>query len=154
MISDSDAEVYEKYADELIRFASMLAGPSAAEDLVSDAMMRVFASPGWPQAANHRAYLYRAVMNESAMMARSARRRLMREQTTSAWARDTAEASLRSEVVEAVRSLSIRQRAVVFMTFWLDTSTDEIARNLELSVRTVQRDLESGVERMGRYLHE
>ncbi|HVM14687.1 MAG TPA: LytR C-terminal domain-containing protein [Egibacteraceae bacterium] len=41
-MDDGDGEVYEKYADELIRFATVLAGPSNARDVLADAVLRVF----------------------------------------------------------------------------------------------------------------
>jgi DNA-directed RNA polymerase specialized sigma24 family protein len=37
-------EIYEKHADELIRFASVLVGPSGAEDVLAGAMLRVLGS--------------------------------------------------------------------------------------------------------------
>jgi RNA polymerase sigma factor (sigma-70 family) len=154
MISNSDAEVYEKHADELIRFATILAGPFEAEDVVANAVVNVFASPSWQHARNQRAYLYRSVMREAAMLARGAHRRTAREQRVGAWAQDAPQVSLRPEVIDAMRSLSVRQRAVVFMTFWLDAPADEIALLLSVSSRTVQRDLATSYEKMGSYLDE
>ena len=55
MINLFDAEVYEKYADELVRFAPMLVGPTNAEDVVADAVLRVFGSPAWKAVTNRRA---------------------------------------------------------------------------------------------------
>jgi DNA-directed RNA polymerase specialized sigma24 family protein len=75
----SDAEAYEKYSDELMRFATMLVGPSNAEDVVADAVLRVFASLSWETVANRRAYLYRALIAEASSAGRSTRRRLLRE---------------------------------------------------------------------------
>ncbi len=66
----SDEEIYGKYAEELIRFATFLAGPSDAPDLLSEAMLKVLASKAWPTVGNHRAYLHRAVLNEARMLAR------------------------------------------------------------------------------------
>lgn len=152
MIDAGDAEVYEKYADELVRFATVLAGPSNAEDLVADAVVRVFLSPGWPAVTNRRAYLYRSVLSEAASAARSSRRRTAREHRVGRWADDGTPTVLRPEVVEAARALSVRQRAVVFMTFWLDAPTDEIADVLSLSTRTVQRELQAALTRMERHL--
>ena len=40
--------------EELTRFAAMIAGPSAAEDVVSSAVVRVFSSPRWPTASRIR----------------------------------------------------------------------------------------------------
>ena len=60
---DADAEVYEKYADELIRFATTLVGPSDAPDVLSVAVIGALASSQWPRVSNRRAYLYRSVLN-------------------------------------------------------------------------------------------
>lgn len=48
---------------------------------------------------------------------------------------------MRSEVLDAVNRLSARQRAVVYLTHWLDHSATEVATKSEVSVRTVEREL-------------
>ena len=65
MTMTSDAEVYRKYADELIRFGAALVGPSGAEDLLAGSVLRAIASPRWPEVENKRAYLYRVLFNEA-----------------------------------------------------------------------------------------
>jgi DNA-directed RNA polymerase specialized sigma24 family protein len=88
----SDAEIYRKYADELVRFATVLVGPDAAADVVSASVITAFRAPAWSGVRNPRAYLYQAVLNESRMTARRDARRLRYEQraaprdTCSAWA--------------------------------------------------------------------
>ncbi|HEV3401155.1 MAG TPA: hypothetical protein VG078_04990 [Acidimicrobiales bacterium] len=62
---DSDAETYEKHAEELVRFATLLVGPGGADDLVSGAVLRAFSSPAWPSVTEPRAYLYRTLVNEA-----------------------------------------------------------------------------------------
>jgi hypothetical protein len=59
------AEHYEKYRDELIRFASALVGPSGAEDVMTNAVVRAFSSRHWATVNERRAYLYQAVVNEA-----------------------------------------------------------------------------------------
>ncbi len=76
----SDAEVYGKYAEELVRFATVLVGPDAAADVVSASVITVFRAPAWSDVRNPRAYLYRAVLNESRMTARREARRVRYEQ--------------------------------------------------------------------------
>ena len=44
-------------------------------------------------------------------------------------------------MLDAVGRLNPRQRAVVYLTYWLDQSADEVAHELDVSVRTVERDL-------------
>ena len=61
---------------------------------------------------------------------------------------------LRPELLAALLSLTVRQRAVVFMSFWLDQPTQAIAQVLGMSARTVHRDLENAYRRMERHLHD
>ena len=108
-MDQSDAELFEKHADELTRFATGIVGPSDAPDIVSGAFLRCMLSERWPSVANRQAYLYKAVLNEAIMTGRSAERRLHREQTTplpEAIGTDVP----RPEVLEAVSRLSLRQR--------------------------------------------
>lgn len=79
MISDADAEVYDKYADELMRYASVLVGPTNAEDLVADTVLRVFSPSSWAVVSDHRPYLFRAVLNQARPDYRSTHRRVARE---------------------------------------------------------------------------
>ena len=71
----SDAETYEKYAEELTRFATLLVGPDGAADAVASAVAAALGTPGWNSVENRRAYLYRAVVNAVRMEARRNRRR-------------------------------------------------------------------------------
>jgi RNA polymerase sigma factor (sigma-70 family) len=153
MLDPSDAEAYEKYSDELVRFATMLVGPSNAEDVVADAVLRVFGSQSWLTVTNRRAYLYRSVLAQASSTGRSTRRRLAREQRF-AGSESHDEPMLRPELLAALRALTVRQRAVVFMTYWLDQTTQATSQVLHMSERTVQRDLESAYRRMERHLHD
>lgn len=135
-----DEELYGRYAAELVRFATVLVGPSGADDLVADTVLRVFSHPGWPQVTNQRAYLYRAVLNQAHQEARSSARRRRREER--AVAPERIEQSLvRPEVLAAMRRLDPRQRAIVFLTYWRDLTADEIADELGVNARTVHREL-------------
>ena len=44
-VEEADAEVYRKHADDLIRFATGLVGPSDASDIVSEAFLSCLNSP-------------------------------------------------------------------------------------------------------------
>ncbi len=145
-MDEADAQIYRKYAEELIRFATALAGPDLAEDILSDAVLRVFSSSAWPAVRNKRAYLYRAVFNEAAQAKRSIDRRLRREDAAGA---ASPESTLdRRELLDALRRLTVRQRAVVYLTYWVDLEASEIARGLEISVRTVERELAAARRRL------
>jgi RNA polymerase sigma-70 factor (ECF subfamily) len=137
---EGDAEVYARHAPELVRFATVLAGPSGADDLVASAMLKAFTNPGWAGVQNQRAYLYRAVLNEARQEGRAAVRRLRREHLAAPHERSETPA-VRPEVLAAMRRLDERQRAIVFFTYWQDRTPVEIADDLGVNVRTVQREL-------------
>lgn len=137
-----DAELYARHGAELVRFASVLVGPSGADDLVADTVVRVFAHPTWRHVDNRRAYLFRAVLNAAREHDRSSARRRRREQLAApreAVADPTG--AVRPEVLAAMRALDPRQRAIVFFTYWQDRDTAEIADELGITTRTVQREL-------------
>ena len=169
MIQESDGEIYEKHADELIRFASGLVGPSDAGDVLSSAVLRTFTSPAWSSVANHRAYLYRAVLNEARMWRRSQRRRLTRDDRharpdghqvdadgpRSGHDRATAlQAEVRADVRAAMADLDVRSRGVLFLTYWADLTPDEIAPLLDISASTVRRDLGRAQRKLRRTLDD
>jgi RNA polymerase sigma-70 factor (ECF subfamily) len=137
---ESDGELYRRHAPELVRFATVLAGASGADDLVASAVLKAFTNPGWNQVDNRRAYLYRAVLNEARQESRASERRLRRERLAAPFEADD-RAPVRPEVIAAIRGLDVRQRAIVFFTYWQDRSAAEIADELGVTVRTVQREL-------------
>lgn len=138
----TDEEVYTKHAEELLRFAATLVGPSNAEDLLSSAMLRVLASQSWSTVTHHRAYLYRAVLNEARQLGRSTQRRMIREMRSST-ERVSNDSYVRPEVLSAVSKLSIEQRSVVFLTYWCDLGIAEVSDSLGMSRRTIERRLRS-----------
>lgn len=75
----SREEIYRCHAADLTRFAASLVGTAHAQDVVADAVVRAMWSRAWPSVRNHRAYLYRAVMNEAKMHHRAFARRTARE---------------------------------------------------------------------------
>ena len=96
----------------------VLVGPDAAADVVSASVIAAFRTRAWPDVCNPRAYLYRAVLNESRMVVRREARRVRVRATCCA--RDVADAQSmpQPEVFAAVAALSLRQRAVVYLTYW------------------------------------
>ena len=96
---------------------------------------------------NRRAYLYRAVLNQARSVHRSTQRRLAREAATASDHRYEPTA-VRAEVLAAMRRLTVRQRAVVFLTYWVDLQPEAIADQLQITSRTVQRDLRTAHGRL------
>ncbi|HXQ76364.1 MAG TPA: sigma-70 family RNA polymerase sigma factor [Acidimicrobiales bacterium] len=143
----TDGEVYRKYADDLTRFATGLVGPSDAADVVSEAVLHCLDSPVWVTVTQKRAYLYRSVYNEAARFHRATGRRRSREQrAASPESVDAAE--VRPEVLAAVVRLSIRQRAVIVLTYWDDLDPTAIASLLDISDGSVRRHLARGRSRL------
>jgi RNA polymerase sigma factor (sigma-70 family) len=149
----SDDEVYRKYSDDLVRFATGLVGPADAADVVSDAVARVLASPKWPDARDRRAYLFGSVLNEARMHHRSTMRRRAREARV-AQREGLVDPEVRPEVLEAVARLSVRQRAVVVLTYWHDLHERETAELLGISVGTVRRHLARAHDRLRGVIHD
>ena len=137
----SDAEVYGKYAEELVRFATVLVGPDCAADVVSASVISAFGAPAWSDVRNPRAYLYRAVLNESRMTARREARRTRYEERAAPRDIADAPATPRPEVFAAVAALSPRQRAVVYLTYWEDLDVGSAAGLLGISDGAVRRHL-------------
>ena len=140
VMTPHDAEIYRKYSDDLIRFASGLVGPSGAEDVVANAVLRAISSVQWNAVDNQRAYLYRSVLNEAHSQHRSTQRRLSRE-IKAQQRQDTSDQPVDLDVLVALRKISERQRAVVHLTYWEDLTTSDIASLLDLSIRTIEREL-------------
>ena len=80
------------------------------------------------------------MLNEARQEGRANVRRLRREQLAAAPERSDSPA-VRPEVLAAMRRLDDRQRAIVFFTYWQDRTPVEIADDLGVNVRTVQREL-------------
>jgi RNA polymerase sigma factor (sigma-70 family) len=98
----------------------------------------------------HRAYLYRAVLNE----ARSHQRRVGRDRRASDPVAHVDPPEIRPEVVAAVKRLSPQQRAVVFLTYWHDHDRATVARTLAVSDGTVRRQLARAHRRLRKELDE
>ena len=135
-----DAETYEALAPELIRFATGLVGPIDAPDVLSSAVVKSLSSPRWPSVADRRAYLYRAVFNEAQTHRRRASMRPWKEASTFSGPHWDVP-NLDPEVKDAVLGLSLRQRAVIVLTYWSDLDPAAVAVQLGISEGSVRRHL-------------
>ena len=148
----ADGEVYRKHADDLTRFATGLVGPGNAADVVSEAVLSCFNSEQWPTVTAKRSYLYRSVYNKAAEFHRSSRRRSRREALVAD--RELVEGpEIRPEVLAAVFGLSVRQRAVIVLTYWEDLDSSTIAALLNISDGSVKRHLARGRSRLKEVLN-
>lgn len=151
--SETDAALYARVAPELTRFATALVGRADAADVVSTAVMKSLSTPAWPDVVNKRAYLFRAVFNESKRLhGRSARRRERERATDTRPHWDLP--NLRPDVRAAALRLSTQQRAVITLTYWADLSPAAIAEHLGISEGSVRRHLARAREQLRRTLHD
>jgi len=148
---DDDA-VYASLAIELLRFATGLVGRDDAQDVVSTAVLKSLAAPSWSAVTNRRSYLYRAVFNEAQRWNRRASLRRDRE-ARSATADRWELPEYRPEVRSAVEDLSVRQRAVIVLTYWHDLDPAAIADQLHISEGSVRRHLARARARLREVLH-
>ncbi len=144
-----DATIWRKHKDELIRYATVLVGPVAAEDVLSGVIERILRRRGsLVQLEDARPYLFKAVLNE----ARNHLRRSARH--PGAWTGDLAvmPPDVRPDVTCAVARLPERQRAAVYLTYWRDLPTAEVAALMGCRAGTVKRYLHLARKRLERTL--
>jgi len=124
----------------LLRFATVLVGPTDAHDIVVEAFLKSSESMASAGVTNQRTYLFRAVVNHAHDLRRSRERR---------WRRDLSAVGLTLtagpdtflDVRRAVSSLSLAQRTVIYFVYWEDLSERDIAALLQVAPGTVRRHL-------------
>jgi RNA polymerase sigma factor (sigma-70 family) len=153
-VAGSVEEVYLRYAQDLASFATGLVGPWDAQDVVAEALMACVICRTWSGVGDPRSYLYRAVLNRCRQLARARVRRHAREHLASGRPSSSQDTELRSEVWDAVRRLSVRQRAVVVLTYWEDLTVGQVAERLALSEGSVHRHLARARSRLREVLDD
>ncbi|MCU1371807.1 MAG: putative polymerase subfamily sigma factor [Ilumatobacteraceae bacterium] len=137
-----DVALYEAHAPRLLALAAALAGPSDADDVVANAVLRSFTSPGWRTVANPGAYLTRAVVNEVRAGHRSAMRRSAREARYAGRDETTRpDGDPDPDLLAALARLPVQQRAVTFLTYWADLTPAGVAAELGISEGSVRKYL-------------
>ena len=144
----SDEAIWRKHRDEVVRYASVLVGPTHGEDLLSAVVVRILSNRGSLSTLDDpRSYLFRSVLNES----KNYRRRfrippLVRE--------DMEQSELRPDVLDAVSRLPRRQRAAVYLTYWKDLSITDAASLMGCRPGTVKRYLFLARQRLKEVLND
>ena len=134
-ISVSDAVIWSRHRDELIRYATVLVGPADAEDLLSTVVLRVLQRRSLTELVHPRSYLFQAVLNEARSLGRrNSRRRLAADESV-------APIEVDPDVLEAVGRLPERQCAAVYLTYWRDLPIAETAELMGCRPGTVKRYL-------------
>ncbi len=138
-IAQATIDLYQANAKSLIAYASTLVGPSNAEDLVSDAMVRVFDRVDLAAIDNPRGYLFTAVLNQARSDGRSLQARRRRESAASVptqVASTTPPSGL--DELGVLGELSTRERAVIYLTYWEDMGVGDVAACLGVSDGSVR----------------
>ncbi|MEV8098296.1 SigE family RNA polymerase sigma factor [Kitasatospora sp. NPDC085879] len=154
---DVAGELVQVRGSALKRYGYLLCGDrTEADDLVQDALVRVFARPrrGW-SVESAEPYVRRVMLNRYLDQHRRRARwtsLLPRLATPASTGDFTAASGHRMDVVGALDTLSPRQRACVVLRFYEDLSVAEVAARLGCSAGTVKRHLSEAVARLGKVL--
>jgi RNA polymerase sigma-70 factor (sigma-E family) len=138
----------------LLRTASLLCASRAdAEDLLQTALEKTYRH--WARLnaeSDPEPYVRRILVNLT--ISRARRWRILREvhmpspPEVAAAASETHAVELRGALIEQLRRLGPRQRAVLVLRYWEDQSEAEIARTLGCSVGTVKSQAARGLARL------
>jgi len=143
---ESDADVYIKYRDDLLRYATSLVGPDRAEDVVSTVVLRTIRGKGLAELDRPHAYLMKGILNES----RSVWRRASTVPLSESDGRHLPDEII--ETLDAVWRLPVRQRAAAFLFYWEDRTVTDIAELMGVRDGTVKRYLHNARQRLKRSL--
>jgi len=148
------ARLVAERGDALVRYAHFVSGGTMdASDLVQDALVKTFGRlrNGY-SVASAEAYVRRAILTTAVDAGRRAGRwrRIAHLQASpeAADAPDTA-SDARLDVLEQLRRLTPRERAVVVLRFYEDLKIDDIAAELGISPGAVKRYLSDALGRLG-----
>lgn len=140
---------------QLFRTACLLCGdPHQAEDIVQDALARLYAA--WPRASradNIDGYVRRVIINSHL---NQVRRPWRRERVAATVGESPAAVHLLTEDLQvmwaAIRSLPLGQRKVVVLRHYLGLSVEETAADLGISVGTVKSQTSDALASLRRVL--
>jgi RNA polymerase sigma-70 factor (ECF subfamily) len=131
-----DETIYRKNRDDLIRYATVLVGPAGAEDVVSVVVLRILAKRRLQDLEEPRAYLFRAVLNESKTRLSRRRTYLNVADVETGQADDP-----QPHIVQAVLELPPRQRAATYLVYWAGMTVAETAELMGIRTGTAKRYL-------------
>jgi RNA polymerase sigma-70 factor (ECF subfamily) len=146
-------QLFDRHWDAAYRAALLVTGDrAAAEDIAQEAFLAALrALPRFDARRPLRPWLHRIVVNRAIdwARARALRAEVGGEATAAAAAERPGDDPIDEDVVEALRRLTVDQRAVVVMRYVLDLTPGEIARALDLPRGTVNSRLRRGLDALG-----
>lgn len=131
-----DESIFRKNQDDLIRYATVLVGPTRAEDVVSTVVLRILARKRLQDLDEPRAYLFRAVLNECKTRLSRRRTHLSISEVGMVPADDP-----EPELLRAVLELPAQQRAATYLVYWAGMTIVETADLMGIRPGTVKRYL-------------
>ncbi len=135
----SDDRIYRSLAGDLVRYATALAGPNEAADIVSTVVTKALARRGGLSGIRDaRPYLMRAVLNEVRSRHRA---RVRRPLVPLSEGRDPAVRDDLDLTLELVGILPPRQRAAAFLVYWHGCTASQAAELMGCRPATVRRYL-------------
>lgn len=139
----SDEDFYRKHGPAMRRMAVALVGPSDGEDIMSTAYARVLGARTWASLNDEEKvrYLCRAVTNEARRWGAKRTRQYKRDALLAAQHTVSPEYQVDDTVWNAIANLTTRQRAVVYLTYYEDLKTSQVADRLGISVGSVFQHL-------------
>ncbi len=139
----TDEELFRKHAPGLRRLAIALVGPAEGDDIFASAITRVLGSRTWHRLDDDARvrYLCRTITNEARRWGSRNSRQHRRDAILAARRTVAPEMDVDDSVWEAIATLSARQRAVVFLTYYDDLDTSEVANRLGISPGSVYQHL-------------
>ena len=159
-VSEDIDALYRSVAGDLLRYATVLVGADAAPDVMTDAFVGATGSRSWAGVVDRRAYLYRCVLNRARSHLRSRSRADRREYLAARltppgvppgpWGPPASGPDV--DIVRALRALSARQRAVIYLTYWEDLGRSWIAELLGMSEGSVDQHLSRARQHLRRNL--
>lgn len=130
-----DEAIYRQHKYDLIRYATILVGPSDAEDVLSTVIARVYKSRRTLSDLDApRPYLMKAVFHESLD-----RRKKKQKKELPLMDQAIDPVKSRPEVLDAVAALPIQQRAAIFLSYWVGMNSNEAAELMGCRPATVRR---------------
>lgn len=147
------ADVFAVHHAEALRLAYLLTGDAhRAEDVVSEAFLKVFRRWGRTGIDHPRAYIRRAVVNESNSRFRRLaleRREAAKRQGDDRGARSAEERLAdQDQLFAALRRLPERQRTALVLRYYADLSERDIAEAMDVSAGTVKSTISRGLDRL------
>jgi RNA polymerase sigma-70 factor (ECF subfamily) len=159
-VDDAFDVLVRRHQARVLRMAGRLLGRSAlAPDVAQNAFLEIYrALPRYQPQGKFSAYLFRVLLNQCRIAARSARRAgLIVDELPAIAAARSGESHILArerarEVEAALGRLSEKLRVVVVLRHSAGLSYDEIAETLDLPLGTVKRRLFDGMEKLRRML--